>query len=271
MHLTPNETDFIPVATTTAFGDGDPLDVTLQRIAEHDDIAIVELSIGARPIRDAAALLDRYRGRFEFIAHHTAPIGDGHSIRPSIDASPRHAARALLDAGITRYSGHPPPRIACDHEAFLAWAQNWWSTLAEHGIDWSVETMYRPRTRSEQSSTGGHHLATPAQVWEFCSFAADLGWHRPLLIDASHLRIGLHSGDWTSGDITELLRDGPCDELHVSMNDGRRDEHRPTSFDDDVTAWVLPHLGRFRFVVDEGRRRGDYRIPHPFGHAFVRA
>jgi sugar phosphate isomerase/epimerase len=252
-----------PAATTTAWGDADPLDVVLQRIADHDlAVDLVELSIGARHIPNGPDVIADWSDRFTFIAHHTAPVGPGMSLRPSLNASPDAAARLLNELGIRRYTGHPPNRRDTDVDEMLTWAQTWFETLAAAGISWSVETMYVPRTRDEAETSGGYHLSTPAEVWSFVEWASSVGWDDPLLIDASHLHIGWCGGQWTEVDIVRLLADAPCTELHISTNDGRRDLHSPLMRDDLIWGWVAPHLERFDIVVDEGRRRRSYDIPH---------
>lgn len=250
-------------ATTTAWGDGDLLDVALSRIAACDpDVEVVELSIGARAVDDPIGLLHSWASRFRFVAHHTAPVLPGRSVRPDLLTDPESVASALSEVGIRSYSGHPPSRRHCDEDGFWAWAHRWWETLGQAGVTWSVETMYVPRTRDEQQSSGGYHLSTPAEVWAFCARAAAVGWHDPLLIDVSHLLIGWSGGSWSERDILELLSDAPSKELHVSTNDGRRDIHQPLSFDDRAWSWVAPHLDRFDLVVDEGRRRGGRGPAH---------
>ena len=250
-------------ATTTAWGDGDPLDITLTRIAEHDPtIGTIELSIGARPVPDGTDLIRAWSDRYRFIAHHNAPIGNGQAIIPAMRANPAHAATALTAAGIDTYSGHPPNRNHATADQMWAWAVRWWETLAAAGIGWSVETMYVPQTRDDQNSSGGYHLSTPAEVWTFIDQAVTIGWAAPLLIDVSHLHIGWRAGTWTVADIAELLEHAPAGELHLSTNDGRRDIHAPATPTDPVSEWVAAHLHRFPIIVDEGRRSGRYDITH---------
>jgi hypothetical protein len=251
------------VATTTAWGDGDPLDVVLDRIAAHDvDVQVVELAIGARSVVGVHALLAQWASTFTFIAHHTAPVTDTGTLRPDLHADPAAVARALNDAGVAVYSGHPPSRKFASPEQMWDWAVRWWDTLAQAGISWSVETMYVPRTRDEERSTGGYHLATPAEVWSFCERASAVGWEHPLLVDASHLHIGWCGGSWTEADVCEVIASAPASELHISTNDGRRDIHAPLETTDRVWSWVEPHLDRYTYVVDEGRRRGRYELTH---------
>lgn len=252
-------------ATTTAWGNADPLDVVVDRILECDpDINAIELSIGARPIDQPETVLGPIADAgIELLAHHTAPIGDSYHVRPDLRCPPHVAAQRCRDLGIIRYTAHPPHRQHASLDELNDWALNWWTTLAEHGISFAVETMYRPRTRDEITKTGGYHLSTPTEVWEFCDMAAAHGWDAPLLIDTSHLNIGLHGGEWTLGDIDELLAGAPCDEIHVSINDGRRDLHSPAGPFDDPALWATPHLDRFRWVVDEGRRTSEHWDTRP--------
>lgn len=242
------------VATTTAWGCADPLDVVLDRIARNTDVHRVELSIGARPVGDPWTVLDRWRHRFAFQAHHTAPIGAGCHVRPDVTADPVRAVAAVVAAGCDRYSGHPPNRNTVTWDGFLRWALTWWETCAAEGVNWSVETMYVPRLRDEQERSGGYWLATPFEVWEFCRHATAAGWDRPLLVDASHMRIGVAGGGWTAHDVAEVFACAPVQAVHVSTNDGRRDEHLPAPPDSEVWRWVLPHADRYGWCVDEGKR-----------------
>lgn len=131
------------------------------------------------------------------------------------------------------------------------WAFAWHDALGAVGVEFRVETMYRPRTRDEHELTGGYHLDDAVSVLRFAGAAAARGWPRPLLVDASHLHIGFCGGQWTSGDVVELLASGLSDHLHVSANDGRRDAHTPVPAGHVVESWVVPHLDRFAVVVDE--------------------
>jgi sugar phosphate isomerase/epimerase len=244
------------VETTTAWGQGAPLDATLEAIAVGaPNCTTVEISIGSRPVANPQQLFESFDSRFTFVAHHTAPITPGGFVRPDLHADPRSAARALSELNISSYSGHPPTRRHCDDATFWAWALRWWETLAAFSISWSVETMYTPRTRDE-TSRGGYHLDTPDGVWSFCERAVSVGWDSPLLVDASHLHIGFRGGQWSEADVVEVIAHAPASELHLSTNDGRRDTHDPLTTSDVVHAWCLPHLGRYDLVVDEGRRLG---------------
>ena len=246
------------VATTTAWGGGDPLDIVLERIAANTDATRIELSIGARPVADPIEVLARWADRFQFQAHHSAPIGAGVHIRPTISADPHAAVAAVVAAGCDRYSGHPPAQRDATWEQMIGWALRWWEACSAAGVHWSVETMYVPRTRKEHETSGGYWLTTPAEVWEFCRIMVGYGWTDPLLIDVSHLHIGWHGGQWTEGDICELLASAPASGAHVSMNDGRRDEHRPAGSDELAWRWLAPHADRFDWIVDEGKRHAGW-------------
>lgn len=247
------------VASTTAWGLGDRLDVVLDRIATQTSASWVELAIGARPVPDPAAVLDRFADRFSYLAHHTVPVLPSAELRPRPELL-RTAVRTLASLGIERYTVHPPHRKLMPAEAAMwDWAWRWHDTLADAGIAFRLETMYHPQAAAEHRETGGYHLDTPASVDRFCDQARSRGWDTPLLIDISHLHIGLHSGRWTAADVDALLVAGVSDHLHVSTNDGIHDRHAPVAPGDWVQQRVAAHLDRFTIVVDEARRRGSAR------------
>lgn len=243
------------VASTTAWGMGDPLDVVLERIAASTTATTVELSIGARPVADPRALLEAHAERFSYLAHHTSPILARAELRPTEDRLAT-AAATLAALGITRYTVHPPHRRHVPTVAELdTWAWRWHDALADAGIAFRLETMYRPRLHDEALRTGGYHLDTADAVHRFCDQAVARGWDTPLLIDASHLHIGWAGGDWTEAAIDDLLGAGLSDHLHVSANDGRADHHTLVPHHHRVASWIAPHRHRFAIVVDEARRR----------------
>ena len=57
-------------------------------------------------------------------------------------------------------------------------------------------------------------------------------------IDVSHLNIALVSGGWTPKQANELLNLPNIKEIHVSANDGRRDQHRPLFDTDYGISWA---------------------------------
>ena len=242
------------IATTTAWGRGDSLDKSLATIAARTEALVVELSIGARPVDDPESVLARYEGRFSFLAHHSAPILPGAILRPETHR-PEQAVDALRRLGISRYTVHPPSkRLVVSDEAFLSWAWDWFDTLGAAGIELRLETMYVPRDRHETERVGAYHLDTASATLDFCEKARARGISTPLLVDISHLYIGLSGKVWTERDVHELLASGLSDHLHVSANDGRRDLHVPLPVAHPVSDWVVRYGSLFSHVVDEGRR-----------------
>lgn len=259
------------VASTTAWGMADPLDVVLARIAAHTTASTVELAIGARPVADPVGVLDAYRDRFTFLAHHTVPVLPHAELRPLPELLAT-ATRRLPALGITRYTVHPPNRRQlADEPAFFDWAWRWHDALAEAGLTFRLETMYQPRAVPERERTGGYHLDTALAVRRFADAAVARGWTTPLLIDASHLHIGVCGGAWTVADVDALLAAGLADHLHVSANDGVHDHHTLVPYGHPVDTWIAPHRHRFAIVVDEARRgtrrpaRAGVRPSAPFG------
>jgi len=242
------------IATTTAWGKGQPLDASLARISAQTPAACVEISIGARPVADPRALLESLSDRFSYLAHHAAPILPGAFLRPETH-SPKEAVAALRALGISRYTIHPPTkRRIARVEDFYTWAWEWFDTLGEAGIDVRLETMYTPRDREETNVVGGYHLDSNKATLDFCAAARARGIEIPLLIDLSHLFIGLHGQTWTNQDVLDVLTSDLSDHLHVSANDGRRDLHVPVPDAHPVMDWMTGNLDRFAYVVDEGRR-----------------
>jgi hypothetical protein len=245
----------VTAASTTAWGDARPLDVALADIAESTTAGIVELSIGAFPVGNPDEVLDAHRDRFAYIGHHAMPVGVGRMIRPHVDAE-REVAEVCERVGLSRYTGHAPNRRQVDAAGFYRWAGAYWETLGAVGVDFAVETMYVPQVRDEAVKSGGYHLSSPGEVFDFAMWAEGQGWDRPLLVDVSHLHIGWRSGLWTEADIVELLESRWVAELHLSENDGRTDSHRPLTAGHIVHDWVArADVSCIPLVVDEGRRR----------------
>lgn len=249
-----NETHCL-VASTTSWGNADPLDRVLQRIANRTEATVVELAIGAKPISNPHDVIDRWRDRFEFIGHHTIPLGENENLRPTI-GNHKTILSTCKDFALTSYSGHPPNKKHSNWNEFLGWASSYHDLLVADGISFAVETMYVPRLRSEHVTTGGYHLATPKEVFDFCLWAENFGWKKPLLVDASHLHIGYCGGQWAEKDIKELLASTFISELHISENDGMKDSHRPLTPSHKVSTWLENlDMSTISYVVDEGRRR----------------
>lgn len=241
------------VETTTAWGVGLPLEAALDRLFENrPDTTHVELSVGARsgPVSTLAKWPD-----VTFLGHHLLPLGS-RALRPN-SRDKDDLIRTLGEAGITRYTAHPPhQRFVRGLTGLHQWCESWLSALTDAGIEFAVETMYTPRNRQEEEQSGGYFLSTPTEVWDFVSWAKSIGWEQPLVLDASHLFIGWSGGTWTDDDVMNLLDYGPADEIHISENDGRRDLHRPLTLGHKVSQWLANDtLSRYRYVVPEGKHK----------------
>jgi hypothetical protein len=240
------------VQSTTAWAHGALLDETLERIASESDATVVEISIGAKPIADPEACLARFAHRFSFMAHHTTPVLPMCELRPATH-TPDQVCEALKRFNITRYTIHPPTRRTHSDAEFLEWAWFWHDSLAENGIETRLETMYQPRDHLEALRTQGYHLDSALDTHHFVELAASRGWETPLLVDVSHLNIGLHGGTWRHSEVRELLAGHASDHFHVSSNDGRRDSHLPLTLHDPL--WDLVALiPETAIQVDEARR-----------------
>lgn len=243
----------VTVETTTAWGMGLPLGATMERIFENrPGTTHVELSVGSRPA--PVSTLNDWPD-VTFIGHHLLPLGS-HALRPN--ARDRdELIDTLVGAGIKRYTAHPPhQRFVRGQSGLHQWCESWLTRLSDVGIEFAVETMYTPRNKQEQEQSGGYFLSTPAEVWDFVAWAQSIGWDQPLVLDASHLYIGWSGGAWSDDDVHNVLDYGPADEIHISENDGRRDQHRPLTFEHKVSEWIgNDTLNRFRYVVPEGKHR----------------
>jgi hypothetical protein len=253
----------VTAASTTAWGDARPLDVALADIAANTEASVVELSIGAFPVPNPDGVLDAYRDRFAYVGHHAMPVGAGSMVRPQVGAHEVVVATCRR-FGLSRYTGHAPNRKQVDKRGFYDWAATYCDALNDAGVAFAVETMYVPQLRDEAVKSGGYHLSTPAEVFEFAQWAQERGWDQPLLVDVSHLHIGHRSGLWTENDIVELMASPWVSELHLSENDGRSDSHRPLTAGHIVHDWVAAaDVSRIGLIVDEGRRRGRARTQTP--------
>jgi hypothetical protein len=241
----------VQVASTTAWGDAQPLDTALATIAANTDARVVELAIGARPVADPLAVLDSWRHRFTFIGHHTVPLASGQLLRPWAN-SPEEILDACVAAGITRYTLHPPTRKQSTLRRFYDMAVVWFDAAAARGVECAFETMY-PAGRQELAENGGWHLATPADIDRFVTWAQHRGVDMPLVVDVSHLAIGVGAGVWTQSDAVELLDAGVAYEWHYSQPRGCRDAHDPLGDGHFVNGWL--HGRTAGLMVDEGRRR----------------
>lgn len=247
-----------PVQSTTAWARGAPLDVTLERIADSvprdpDERLRVEISVGARPVRNPAELLERWSEEFSFLAHHTVALLPDGVLRPETH-SPVEVLPVLANFGIQRYTIHAPSRLTCPTEAeMLLWALEWFEQAAEFGIELRIESMYQPRSPRDAAIRHGFHLDTHAATMRFADALTKHGWHTPLLLDLSHLFIGATHGDWTDAQVRELVVSGLADHFHLSSNDGTLDQHVSIPPHHVVWEWAasIPHDA---IIVDEAKR-----------------
>ncbi len=71
-------------------------------------------------------------------------------------------------------------------------------------------------------------------------WALDVGLR--LAVDISHLHLQRCAGVLDSGVERRLLGSPLVEEVHVSANDGRRDQHRPLTADTSGLAWARERL-----------------------------
>lgn len=250
----------VRVASLSGWANGRPLEEVLARMDADpslNDVAVVELAIGARPVADPLGVLRRYRHRFSYIAHHSVTIAPGRVVRP--DAGD---LVAVLDAAqIHAYSAHPPSRSAVDDDGLWRWALELRARLADAGISFALETMYPVRDRADAAWGTSWHLDSPVAVHGFLDRAAAVGWDRPLVLDAAHLHIGRSAGVWDDDAIATLCQrladTRACAEAHISTNDGVRDRHDPPGTYPELDEWArrVAYAAEPGYLVDEGRRR----------------
>jgi hypothetical protein len=133
------------------------------------------------------------------------------------------AARLSRILGAGGYTAHAGMRSEASTRAVL---RNSFAATDLFGIPVGVEGMYPdPQARWLISSWNEY-----AEVLESGAFFA---------LDLSHLHIlAMQTGTPEIGLCGELLASDRCIEVHVSSNDGTRDEHRPA----DPSAWWMPLL-----------------------------
>lgn len=246
------------VQSTTAWARGAPLDVTLERIAdsvprEPNERTRVEISVGARPVPNPAALLERWSEEFSFLAHHTVALIPQGVLRPETHA-PKEVIPVLASLGIQRYTIHAPSRSTCRTDAeLIRWALQWFDQAAIHGIELRVESMYQPRSPRDAAIRHGFHLDTYDSTMHFADRLLTRGWHTPLLLDLSHLFIGVTHQDWTDTQVRKLITSRLADHFHLSANDGTLDQH--VSIPQHHIVWEWAELiPQGAIVVDEAKR-----------------
>lgn len=247
----------IPVATSiTGWGAKRPLGLAVSDAVAASPSGIVQLAIGARPVKDPQQVLQAHPATF--IAHNAVPLGESRMLRAGND--PGEMIEALTRANIKRYSAHPPTRKQADSEGMWNWAFRWWTSLRRAGISFAVETMYPVQDPKDSGWGAGWHLDNPCAVWEFCDRATKAGWEFPLVVDGAHLNIGLTCGLWKQEDIGLLVercqKQFLCAEAHVSSNDGVKDKHDPPGTRPwvDEFVWDIARRVHPQIIVDEGRR-----------------
>jgi hypothetical protein len=253
-----------PVQSTTAWARGSALDATFERIADSTprdpkERICVEISVGARPVQDPEALLQLWSDDFSYLAHHTVALIPGGVLRPETHA-PRDVLPTLARLGIDRYTIHAPSRLTCRTEAeFLLWALSWLEEAAAHGITLRLEAMYQPRSPRDAAIRHGFHLDTYDTTMRFIDEATSRGWHTPLLLDLSHLFIGVHHKDWTDAQVQTLVASGLADHFHLSANDGTLDQH--VSIPPQHVVWEWAELiPEHSIIVDEAKRALSHTV-----------
>ena len=145
---------------------------------------------------------------------------------------------------VTKRSVHPPARRQVPWPAFARFAER------AHDRELVVEVM--PPT---------HHLGQGAEV----EWAMDRGL--PLALDVSHVFIQIEQGVMPTRTWRRLRAYDHVREIHVSANDGRRDQHRPLAPDTFGLAFARARAADGIFLVlesylhrsstDERRRQVD--------------
>jgi hypothetical protein len=126
---------------------------------------------------------------------------------------PVYAGQALVLETAGPRSLHPPRAEGGPFSAWLGQAR---------AADLLAETMYP-----------GYHLGSGAEL--DVAIAAGLR----LAVDVSHLHIQRARGVLDDRQLARVLRYDGIEEIHVSDNDGRADQHRPLSPDTPLLGWAL--------------------------------
>lgn len=202
----------------------------------------VELSVGAPAEAGSAAALESLRADgWRFLAHHQVSVHPGQ--RPRLDLCRGLDGpwfEALFDLcdrlGIGVYTMHTgkvrPGEDPAEAEG------HFWRRLdelrrmaARWGVRLGLETMFpsppgRPRHLFDDAA-GLERLLRRIE-------GSELG----LVADAAHLKIGLRRGAWGRDLVQAAWTHPSVVELHLSENDGLRDQHRPIREE----SWFWPLL-----------------------------
>ncbi len=119
---------------------------------------------------------------------------------------------------VNAHSIHPPQVGSLAGDRF-------WNTVADTDTGPALETMYP-----------GYMLGTGEEL----DRAMDLGIR--LAVDVSHLHMQWHAGLLRQATLDRIFDYSRIDEVHVSANDGSRDQHRPITSATFGLAWVRDQL-----------------------------
>ncbi|MCP4957972.1 MAG: hypothetical protein GY925_01750 [Actinomycetia bacterium] len=123
-------------------------------------------------------------------------------------------------------SVHPPRPGNTDIDA-------WWEVLEAHGLSCCLEVMYPPHPMGR-----GRDLER--------AMDAGLG----LAVDVSHLHIQRTQGALSDATLARLLNYERVEEIHVSGNNGHRDQHRPLVAGDFGLGWARERSGDIPVVLE---------------------
>lgn len=231
----------------------------------------VELAIGVKPSRDTVAVLQEYGERgMQYRAHHAivwqehraaTQIPQGSfNLADSFDAAYFERLTDWLAAmQISAYSVHAGRIDANNADAQIAQFFEHLTQLAQlcreclrqqrssRSIRLGVETMYPTLLDHPQR----YFMQNLAEIEQFLAIMPDVD----LVIDLAHLNL------WHDCSIPEKLQvlhsaDDRLLELHISDNDGIRDNHTQIS----ETTWWMPHVAHFPLdipIVLESRMNGQ--------------
>jgi hypothetical protein len=235
-------------------GGGDVRDAVRAACALSD---VVEIAVGARALENDPwhALMEiKADTHVEFVGHHTLPLVAGSAVRPGLN-NQREIAALLNRYEITQYSAHPLQLSEVTEGELFEWFYRSADIFGEHGISFSLETMYTPRDSRDRTS-GRWHLMDEDTVRRFVESAMGRGYNRPLLLDLAHIHIEVQHHRWRWESVHELVKSSAVSCVHVSENDGRRDRHDQLSDAHQVRRELNKIEAAFDgLIIDEGRVR----------------
>lgn len=120
---------------------------------------------------------------------------------------------------VTADSVHPPSSVETTH------LEAWWRRIEDRPLPCLLEVMYPP---------------LPMGNGVDIERAMDLGV--VLAVDVSHLYLQKVAGVITSTTMARLMEYDGIGEIHVSANDGTRDQHRPPNRSDFGIAWARERI-----------------------------